>query len=107
LAAAEKLAAEGISCEVVDPRCLVPLDKEIILNSVKKTHNLVIAYEGVECCGCGAEIAAMVAGEALDYLDAPIKRVAAPFCPIPFSPVLEQTYLPNADKIADAVRSIR
>ncbi|MBR5051368.1 MAG: alpha-ketoacid dehydrogenase subunit beta [Desulfovibrio sp.] len=107
LAAAEKLAAEGISCEVVDPRCLVPLDKEIILNSVKKTHNLVIAYEGVERGGCGAEIAAIVAGEALDFLDAPIKRVAAPFCPIPFSPVLEQTYLPNADKIAAAVKSIR
>ena len=71
LQAAETLAAQGISAEVVDPRCLVPLDKDIILNSVKKTHALVVAHEAVKTAGAGAEIAAMVAEEALAYaLDA-------------------------------------
>lgn len=107
LAAAETLAKDGISCEVVDPRCLVPLDKELILNSVKKTHALVITHEEVQCAGSGAEIAAMVAEEGLDYLDAPIVRVAAPFCPIPFTTPLEQAYLPNAEKIVKAVKSLR
>jgi pyruvate dehydrogenase E1 component beta subunit len=107
LAAAEKLQADGISAEVVDPRCLQPLDKETILGSVKKTNALVVAHEAVGFAGPGAEIAAMVAEEALDYLDAPIKRVAAPFCPVPFSPPLEQAYIPNEDDIVAAVKSIR
>lgn len=107
LKAAEKLKAEGIEAEVVDPRCLQPLDKETIINSVKKTHALVIAHEAVQFAGPGAEIAAIVAEEALDYLDAPIKRVGAPFCPVPFSTPLEQHYIPNADNIVAAVKSIR
>jgi len=107
LAAAEKLAAEGISAEVVDPRCLQPLDKASILASVQKTHALVIAHEAVGFAGPGAEIAAMVAEEGLEFLDAPIRRVAAPFCPVPFSPPLEQAYIPGADDIVKAVKDIR
>jgi len=107
LAAAEKLAADGISVEVVDPRCMQPLDTKTILDSVKKTHALVVAHEAVCFGGPGAEIAAMVAENALDYLDAPIKRVGAPFCPVPFSPPLEKAYIPGVDRIIAAVKEIR
>jgi pyruvate dehydrogenase E1 component beta subunit len=107
LAAAEVLEKDGISVEVVDPRCLQPLDGETIIASVQKTHALVVAHEAVGFAGPGAEIAAMVAGEALDYLDAPIKRVGAPFAPVPFSPPLEQAYIPGVDDIVAAVKAIR
>ena len=107
LAAAEALEKDGISVEVVDPRCLQPLDAETIIASVQKTHALVVAHEAVGFAGPGAEIAAMVAGEALDYLDAPIRRVGAPFAPVPFSPPLEQAYIPGVDDIVAAVKSIR
>ncbi len=107
LEAAERLKADGIEAEVIDPRCLMPLDKETILESVKKTHAFVVVHEAVQYAGPGAELAAMVADEALDYLDAPIKRVGAPFCPVPFSPPLEQQYIPGADEIVEAVKSIR
>ena len=107
LAAAEVLEKDGISVEVVDPRCLQPLDGETIIASVQKTHALVVAHEAVGFAGPGAEIAAIVAGEALDYLDAPIKRVGAPFAPVPFSPPLEQAYIPGVDDIVAAVKSIR
>jgi len=104
LSAAEKLSADGISVEVVDPRTLSPLDEETILNSVRKTHRLVIVHEEVKFAGSGAEIAALVAEKAFDYLDAPIQRVAAPFCPVPFSPVLEDEYIPSEAKIIAAVK---
>ncbi|SDX90429.1 pyruvate dehydrogenase E1 component beta subunit [Acetomicrobium thermoterrenum DSM 13490] len=104
LEAAEELSKEGISVEVVDPRTLQPLDGETIIESVKKTHKVVIVHEAVKFAGPGAEIAAMIAEEAFDYLDAPIKRVAAPFTPVPFSPVLEQEYIPSKEKIIAAVR---
>ncbi|WP_419787140.1 alpha-ketoacid dehydrogenase subunit beta [Pseudodesulfovibrio sp.] len=107
LEAAERLKADGIEAEVIDPRCLLPLDTATIVESVKKTHSLVVAHEAVKFGGPGAEIAAMVAEEAVEYLDAPIKRVGAPFCPVPFSPPLEQYYIPNADNIVEAVKSIR
>ena len=107
LEAAEILAKDGISVEVVDPRTLVPLDKECILSSVRKTHALVVVQEAVKTAGAGAEIAAMVAEEAIEYLDAPIVRLGAPFCPVPFSPPLEQAYMPSVDKIAEAVRNHR
>ncbi|WP_319780763.1 alpha-ketoacid dehydrogenase subunit beta [Maridesulfovibrio sp.] len=107
LAAAEKLAAEGIEAEIVDPRCVLPLDTDTILESVKKTHALVVAHEAVQFAGPGAEIAAFVAEEGLEYLDAPVKRVGAPFCPVPFSPPLEQHYIPGVDDIVEAVKSIR
>jgi len=106
LAAAETLAEKGISAEVVDPRTLVPLDKEAILKSVEKTGKLVIVHEAVKTGGFGGEIAAMVTEEGFDYLDAPIKRVTAPDTPIPFSPVLEAAYLPNEEKIIKAVEEL-
>ncbi len=106
LEAAEDLAKEGIEVEVVDPRTLSPLDKETIINSVKKTHRLVIVHEAVKQAGPGAEIAAIVAEEAFEYLDAPIKRVAAPFTPVPFSPVLENAYIPSKESIISAVKEV-
>ena len=106
LGAAEKLAADGISLEVVDPRTLYPLDGKTIFESVKKTHRLVILHEEVKFAGSGAEIAAQVAEEAFDYLDAPILRVAAPFCPVPFSPPLEKAYVPSEQQLIDAVKKV-
>lgn len=88
--AAELLAKEGIDAEVIDLVTLSPWDKETVLNSVKKTHRLCIVHEAVKQGGFGAEIAATVAEEALEYLDAPILRYGAPFCPIPFAPTLEK-----------------
>jgi acetoin:2,6-dichlorophenolindophenol oxidoreductase subunit beta len=107
LSAAEKLATDGISVEVVDPRTLCPLDEEGIIGSVKKTHRLVIVHEEVKFAGSGAEISAMVAEKAFDYLDAPILRVAAPFCPVPFSAPLEQAFIPSEKQIIEAVRKVR
>ena len=105
LEAAERLAAEGIEVEVIDPRTLVPLDLEAIVESVKRTGRLVVAHEAVEHGGFGAEIAAQVQRAAFDFLDAPIGRVGAPFAPIPFSAPLEDAYLPGADEIVAAVRA--
>jgi len=106
LNAAEELEAEGISVEVVDPRTLAPLDKQTIISSVKKTGRLVVVSEDCKTAGVSAEIAAVVAEEAIDYLDAPIKRVAEPDTPIPFSPPLEQYVIPNEKSIIEAVREI-
>jgi len=107
LQAAEILEKDGISVEVVDPRTLVPLDKATIIDSVKKTGHLVIVSEDCKTCGVTAEIAAMIAEEAIDYLDAPIKRVAKPDTPIPFSPPLEKEIIPDQESIVDAVKQIR
>jgi len=104
LAAAEKLSKEGISAEVVDPRTLSPLDKSAIVKSVKKTGRMVIVTEDCKTGGVSAEIAAIIAEEALDYLDAPVKRVAEPDTPIPFSPPLEQFVIPDEKSIIKAVR---
>lgn len=104
LAAAEKLSQEGIEVEVIDPRTLKPLDKDTILASVKKTGRLVTVEESRIHNGVGAEIAAIVASEGFDFLDAPIQRVAAPDVPIPCSPALESIYLPNEDRIIEAVK---
>ena len=106
LAAAEELAKEGISVEVLDPRTLVPLDKDAILTSVGKTGRLAIVQESCKTMGFGSEIAAIVAEEGLDLLNAPIIRVAAPNTPIPFSPVLEQAYIPSTESIIAAVKSM-
>ena len=104
LAAAEKLSKEGIRAEVVDPRTLSPLDKATLIKSVKKTGRIVIVTEDCKTSGVSAEIAAVVAEEALDYLDAPIKRVAEPDTPIPFSPPLEQFVIPDEKSIIRAVK---
>jgi pyruvate/2-oxoglutarate/acetoin dehydrogenase E1 component len=105
LSAAEKLSAEGISAEVLDPRSLSPLDEDAILESVRKTHRLVIAHEEVKFAGSGAEIAALVAEKAIDYIDSPIIRVGAPFTPVPFSPVLESEFIPGEEDIIQAVKT--
>lgn len=106
LNAAALLQKEGIDVEVVDPRTLTPLDKATITGSVKKTGRLVIVSEDCRTGGVSAEIAALVAEEALDYLDAPIKRVASPDTPIPFSPPLEQFIIPNEQSIIKAVKEV-
>jgi len=106
LAAAEELDRQGIKAEVIDPRTLVPLDKQAIVNSLKKTGRIVLVTEDCKTGGVSAEIAAVVAEEALDYLDAPIKRVAEPDTPIPFSPPLEQFVIPNEKSIVKAVKNI-
>jgi pyruvate dehydrogenase E1 component beta subunit len=106
LGAAEALQADGINVEVVDPRTLQPLDEETILKSVEKTNHLVIVHEEVQFAGSGAEIAAMVAEKGFDTLDAPIVRVAAPFCPIPFSSKLEKEFIPNQEKVIEAVKRV-
>ena len=104
--AADILEGEGVSVEVIDPLWLQPLDTETIINSVLKTHNALVVHEAVRFGGLGAEIAAQIAELAFDSLDAPVGRVAAPFSPVPFSPVLEQTYVPNAERIAAEARRI-
>jgi pyruvate dehydrogenase E1 component beta subunit len=102
LVAAERLAADGIEAEVIDPRTLVPLDLETILASVRRTNRIVIAHEAVTHGGVGAEVAARVQEEAFDDLDAPVARVGAPFTPAPFSPPLEDAFLPGAEEIVRA-----
>jgi len=106
LGAAEILEKEGVKAEVVDPRTLVPLDREGILESVKKTGKVVIVHEAPTFGGFGGEIAAMIAEEGFYTLDAPIKRVGAPFTPVPAHPLLEQFYLPDAEKIVKAAKEI-
>jgi len=106
LNAAKQLEKEGIDAEVVDPRTLAPLDKQAVIRSVKKTGRLVIVSEDCKTAGVSAEIAAMVAEEAVDYLDAPIKRVAEPDTPIPFSPPLEQYVIPDEKAIMKAVKKV-
>jgi pyruvate dehydrogenase E1 component beta subunit len=106
LEAAKTLEKEGISVEIVDPRTLTPLDKQAIIGSVKKTGRLVIMTEDCKTAGVSAEIAAIVAEEAIDYLDAPIKRVAEPDTPIPFSPTLEQYVIPDEKAIVKAVKEV-
>ncbi|MHA1768606.1 MAG: alpha-ketoacid dehydrogenase subunit beta [Candidatus Thorarchaeota archaeon] len=106
LAVAEELHKEGISVEVIDPRTLVPLDKQTLIESVKKTGRLVLVTEETKTLATTAEIAAMVQEEGFDWLDAPIKRVNAPDTPVPFSPPLEQFFIPDEKRIAQAVRDV-
>jgi pyruvate dehydrogenase E1 component beta subunit len=106
LNAAKQLEKEGVNVEVVDPRTLTPLDKQTIIKSIKKTGRLVIVSEDCKTAGISAEIAATVAEEAIDYLDAPIKRVAEPDTPIPFSPPLEQYVIPDEKAIIKAVKQV-
>ena len=106
LAAAAALSEEGIEAEIVDPRTLSPLDEDAIFSSVKKTHHLVIVDEDNPRCSMATDIAALVADKGFDLLDAPIKIVSAPHTPVPFSPPMEQFYIPSPEKIAESVRSI-
>jgi len=105
LEAAEILAAEGIEVEAIDLRTLVPYDKETILRSVEKTARAVVVYESSRTMGVGAEISAMIAEEGFSFLDAPVRRVSPPDAPQePFAPVLAESYLPDAKRIAQAIR---
>ena len=106
LQVAELLKEEGISAEVIDPRSLVPFDWETVNTSVAKTGRVIIVEESPKRNGIGAEIAATLAEESLKYLKAPVKRVAAPNTPAPFSPPMEKFYIPSVNRIADAAREI-
>ena len=106
LAAADILAADGIEAEIIDPRTISPLDTDTILESVARTHHLVVVDEDNPRCSMATDIAAMVADRGFDTLDAPIKLVTAPHTPVPFSPPLEQFYVPSPERIADTVREI-
>jgi pyruvate dehydrogenase E1 component beta subunit len=104
LKAASALAADAIEAEVIDLRSLQPWDKAAVLESVARTHRAVVVHEAVRAFGIGAEIAATIGDEGFDELDAPVKRVGAPFMPVPFAPSLEARYLPSAEAVAAAVR---
>jgi pyruvate/2-oxoglutarate/acetoin dehydrogenase E1 component len=106
LEAAEVLAADGISAEVIDPRTLSPLDEETILASVEKTGGLVVVDESPPACSVASEIAAVVGEKAFDALNGPVRRVTAPDTPVPFSPSLEEAYAPSVQSVVDAVRTI-
>ncbi|WP_341960245.1 alpha-ketoacid dehydrogenase subunit beta [Planococcus maritimus] len=104
--AAERLAKDGIEAEIIDLRSLAPIDKDTIINSVKKTHRLVVVDEDYRSYGMTAEIAAIVSEEALYELESPIKRLAIPDVPIPYSHVLEDFVLPSPDKIVETVKQM-
>jgi pyruvate/2-oxoglutarate/acetoin dehydrogenase E1 component len=106
LAAAETLAGEGIELEVVDLRSLVPLDEDLVLSSVAKTHRAIVLHEDSKRGGVGAEIAAILAEKAIYELEAPVLRVAALDMPAPYSPPLENAYLPGPKSVIAAVRSL-
>jgi len=106
LEAAEKLAGDGVEVEVVDLRSLSPLDEETILASVKKTGRLIVVDEANPRCSIATDIVALAAGQAFDYLDAPPTMVTAPHAPVPFSPVLEDAYLPSVDSIVATAQSL-
>ncbi len=104
--AAGLLADEGIEAEVIDLRSLQPWDEAAVLNSLQRTHRLVVVHEAVEAFGIGAEIAARMADVGFDDLDGPILRVGAPFMPVPFAKVLERAYIPSADTVVQAARRV-
>ena len=106
LGAAEALAGEGISAEVIDPRTLVPFDEATILDSVRKTSRAIVVDEGHRNFGVTAEIAARIGEKAFYHLDAPVIRMGAMDVPVPFSPALEDLTVPTPDGVADAARKI-
>jgi pyruvate dehydrogenase E1 component beta subunit len=106
LKAAEALAADGISAEVIDPRTVQPLDTDTLVASVRKTNRALIVHEAVEFGGIGAEISSQIQEQAFDYLDAPVARLAAPFAPVPYAPILENAYVPDAARIEQSVRRL-
>jgi pyruvate/2-oxoglutarate/acetoin dehydrogenase E1 component len=106
LAASQTLEKQGVSAEVIDLRSLQPLDEDTILSSVRKTGHLVIVHEAPVRGGFGGEVAAVVAEKALGYLDAPIKRVGAPWIPVPFSPTLEDAYVPQEIDVVKAALAV-
>jgi pyruvate/2-oxoglutarate/acetoin dehydrogenase E1 component len=105
-AAADQLAGEGMSLDVIDPRTVQPLDTDTIVASARRTNRVVVVHEAVTFGGLGAEIAAQIQDVAFDHLDAPVMRVGAPFAPVPFSPALENVYVPDRGRIVDACHQI-
>jgi acetoin:2,6-dichlorophenolindophenol oxidoreductase subunit beta len=103
LRAAERAMEDGVSVEVVDPRTLLPLDEQTLVDSVKKTNRCVVAHEAVTRMGFGAEVAAVIQHDAFDWLDAPVERVGARFTPIPFAPVMESFIVPHSDDVLEAI----
>jgi pyruvate/2-oxoglutarate/acetoin dehydrogenase E1 component len=106
LAAAESLQSTGVSAEVIDIRTTVPLDKQTLIDSVKKTSRAIVVDEGYEGYGVTAEIASVIADGAFYYLDAPVKRMGAMDVPVPFSPVLEDQTVPTADSVAEMAKRL-
>lgn len=106
LAAAEEVSAEGIEAEVIDLRTVAPLDRATVLESLSRTHRLLVAHEAVQDFGVGAELAAMAANEGFWYLDAPVVRIAAPMMPAPYAPSLESEWLPDRTTISAAMRRL-
>ncbi len=106
LEAAEALAAEGVEVEVVDLRTLVPLDEETVLTSVAKTGKALVLHEAPRTGGFGGEVGATIAEKAFEYLEAPVVRVTAPDTPVPYSPPLEEHYLPGRDDVLEAARKL-
>ncbi|MCM3792906.1 alpha-ketoacid dehydrogenase subunit beta [Priestia megaterium] len=106
LTAADQLSHKGIDVEVVDPRSLSPFDEETILSSVEKTNRLIVIDEANPRCSIATDIAALVADKGFDMLDAPIKRITAPHTPVPFSPPLEDIYLPTPQKVIEVVSEL-
>jgi len=106
LDAAAKLSSEGVEAEVLDLRSLAPLDRETILESVAKTSRALLLHEATRTGGIGGELAAIIAEEAFEYLDAPIVRVASADTPVPYSPPLEAAFLPNVDKVVEAAKRL-
>ena len=106
LEAAEAAAKDGIDVEVLDLRTLLPLDEEAILASAAKTGKVIVLHEATRTGGPGGEVAALISERAFEYLDAPIVRMAPPDTPVPYSPPLEEYFLPNAEKVGNAIRAL-
>lgn len=104
--AASSLADQGVDVELIDPRSVQPLDIDTITDSVRKTNRVLIVHEAVEFGGIGAEISSQIQESAFDYLDAPVARLAAPFAPVPYAPILENAYVPDAARIEASVRRL-
>ncbi|MFQ5693518.1 MAG: alpha-ketoacid dehydrogenase subunit beta [Nitrospinota bacterium] len=106
LTAAERIAEEGIEAEVIDLRTVTPLDRETVLASVRKTGRAAVVHEAVRIGGVGAEIGMMIQEEAFDYLDAPVKRIAAAPVPFPFSPALKRRVVPDLNAVVEGLKSL-
>jgi len=106
MAAAKTLAEQGVEAEVVDPRTLRPLDEDLIFESVRKTNRCVVVEEGWRMAGFGAEIADRIQRECFDALDAPVLRVTSEDVPMPYAKTLEKSYLPQPEKVVDAVKKV-
>jgi pyruvate/2-oxoglutarate/acetoin dehydrogenase E1 component len=104
--AANQLEADGVSVEIVDLRTLIPWDKQAVLDSVRKCSKVLVLHEDTRTGGFGGEIAATIAEEAFEHLDAPVKRIAAPDSPVPYSPPLEKAFIPQVDDVAGGLREL-